>query len=41
MSNGLGLGVCVWGGKAHHLYNDSYKIQKKKKISDDKDLCVG
>lgn len=34
----------VWGcggGKAHHLYNDSYKIQKKKKISDDKDLCVG
>lgn len=39
MSNGLGLGVL--GGEAHHLYNDSYKMQKKKKISDDQDFCVG
>lgn len=33
----------VWGfwGEAHHLYNDSYKMQKKKKISDDQDFCVG
>lgn len=36
MSNGLG-----WGWGKVHLYNDSYKMQKKKYISDEKDFCVG
>lgn len=34
------MGWVVGGGEAH-LYNDSYKMQKKKKISDDKDFCMG
>lgn len=37
MSNGLGCGV----GEKAHLYKDSYKMQKKKNISDEKDFCVG